>query len=173
MAQGSVASSTVASRIWLSTLFLLGSLLLGGCAAVALAVATPIAVSAVTAGAVAGVKVATEANPKDLSVAGMDGAPLQYPITDVYAGLLWAAGAEGLTIITADAAGYVLHVSYPFSLIQNNFGGEITITCVVDGYGTRVLFADNGRDAAGRVHKLESKLLDHTLKWLRKPSLGH
>jgi len=170
---GSAVSSTAASSIWFWMLCVLWSFSLGGCSAVALAVATPIAVSAVTASAIAGVKVATEANPKDLSVAGMDGAPIRYPITDVYAGLLWATEAEGLTILTADASDYFLRVSYPFSLMYNNWGGEITISCFVDGYGTRVLFADNGRDAAGRVQKLESKLLDHTLKWLRQPSLCH
>ena len=173
MAEASADSSTVASRLGLWLLCLLWALSQGGCSALAIAVATPIVVSVVTAGAAAGVKVATEANPQDLAVAGLDGSPIGYPITDVYAGLLWATEAEGLTIITADASDYVLRISYPFSLIHNNWGGEITITCVVDGYGTRVLFADNGRDAVGRVQKVESKLLDHTLKWLRQPGLGH
>jgi hypothetical protein len=173
MAKDSAVSSTVASRLGLWLLCLLWALSQGGCSSVAVVVATPIAVSLVTAAATAGVKVATEANPTDLSVAGMDGAPVPYPITDVYAGLLWSTEAEGLTILSADASDYVLHVSYPFSLLHNNWGGEITITCAVDGYGTRVLFADNGRDAAGRVQKLESKLLDHTLKRLRQSGLGH
>lgn len=172
MAKDSADSSTVALRLGLWLLCLLWALSQGGCSAVAVAVATPIALSVVTVGAVAGVKVATEANSQDLAVAGMDGSPIEYPITDVYAGLLWATEAEGLTILTADASDYFLRVSYPFSLMYNNWGGEITISCFVDGYGTRVLFADNGRDAAGRVQKLESKLLDHTLKWLRQPSLG-
>jgi hypothetical protein len=173
MAHGSAVFSTVASRIRLSLLCVLGALSLGGCSAVALAVATPIAVSVVGAGVVAGVNVATEASPQDLAVAGMDGSPIEYPITDVYGALLWAAEVEGLTLITADPSDYFLRVAYPFSLMHNNWGGEITIICVVDGYGTRVLFADNGRDAAGRVQKLESKLLNHTLKWLRQPGLGH
>ena len=173
MAQGSEASSTVALRIGLSMLCVLWTLSLAGCSAVALAVATPIAVSAVAVGAAAGVKVATEANTEDLSVGGMDGSPIGYPISDVYGGLLRAAEAEGLTVVKTDASDYVLRVSYPFSLIHNNWGGEITITCVVDGYGTRVHFADSGSDAPGRVHKLESKLLDRTLKRLGQPGQGH
>jgi hypothetical protein len=168
MALGISASLPAAVRIGLRFLCLLWALSLAGCAAVALAVATQVAVSVVAVGAVGAVRVATEADPQDLAVPGMDGTPLGYPITDVYPGLLRASEAHGLTILAADASDYVLHVSYPFSLVHNNWGGEITITCAVDGYGTRVHFADNGRDAPGRLHKLESNLLIHTLEGLRQ-----
>ena len=55
-------------------------------------------------------------------MAGMDGSPMEYPITDVYGALLWATEVEGLTLIMADASDYFLRVSYPFSLIYNNWG---------------------------------------------------
>lgn len=173
MARGSPASSTVLSRLSLSLLCVLWALSLGGCGGLAFVIVAPIAQLAVDAALIAEVKSSNEPSPQELAVAGMDGSTIEYPIPDVYRGLLWAADAEGMTIITANEADYFLRVSYPFSLIHNNWGGEITITCVIDGSGTRVLFGDNGRDAAGRVQKLESRLLDQTMKRLRQSSPGH
>ena len=38
----------------------------------------------------------------------------------------------------SDEATHTLRVSYPFSLVHNNWGGEITVSCVAEGQGTRV-----------------------------------
>ena len=102
----------------------------------------------------------------------MDGSPIDYPITAVYRGLISVAEADGRKIIATDDAAYTFRVSYPFSLLDNNWGGEISISCVVDGYETRVLFQHDGHDAKSRVMKIEARMLDDTLKWLRKPGSG-
>ena len=102
----------------------------------------------------------------------MDGSPINYPVTTVYRGLISVAEIDGRKIVATDDAAYTLRVSYPFSLLSNNWGGEIAISCIVDGYGTRVLFQDDGHDASSRVKKIEARMLDDTLKWLRKPSSG-
>ena len=75
MAPSSGDCPTVASRIWLTLLCVVCALFVAGCGGVAFAVA-PLAVSAVGAGAQAGVKVATEASPEDLAVTGMGGSPI-------------------------------------------------------------------------------------------------
>jgi hypothetical protein len=153
-------------RSRLTVLCCLGAWLLSGCGTVAGVLIAPVAIGVGTAVISAGVASASNASPKDLAVPGMGGTAIDYPITDVYRALINVAEADGRKIVETDEAGYALRVSYPFSLLANNWGGEITIHCVVDGYGTRVIFAHDGHDADSRVMKIEAKLLDDTQKWL-------
>jgi hypothetical protein len=159
-------------RSRLTLLCCLCAWLLSGCGTVAGVLIAPVAVGIGTAVISAGVASASNASPKDLAVPGIDGSAIDYPITDVYRALIHVAEADGRKIVEADEAAYALRVSYPFSLLANNWGGEISIHCVVDGYGTRVIFAHDGHDADSRVMKIEAKVLDDTLKWLGKPAQG-
>ena len=150
----------VGLRVRLLVLCLPFALLLGGCGMIAgMLIADALHHNAWAA-----------AEAPDLAVTGMDGSPIDYPITAVYHELVRVAESDGLKIVGTDEVTYTLRVSYPFSLTQNNWGGEITITCVVERAGTRVLFKDNGHDFLPRVRKIEAKMLDRALKSLRQPS---
>jgi hypothetical protein len=113
-----------------------------------------------------------DAAARDLAVAGMDGSPIDYPIAAVYRELVRVAESDGLKIVGTDDATYTLRVSYPFSLFRNNWGGEITVTCVAEGSRTRVLFMDDGHDAVPRLRKIEATMLDGALKSLGQPKHG-
>ena len=113
-----------------------------------------------------------DAKVRDLAVAGMDGSPIDYPIAAVYRELVRAAESDGLKIVGTDDRTYTLDVAYPFSLFRNNWGGEITVTCVAEGSRTRVIFKDEGHDAMPRVRKIEASMLDGALQSLRQPKNG-
>lgn len=142
--------------------------MLGGCAAVAFIGSEAAIGGAMTAVGVAP-KVNWDASPEDLAAIGMEGSTVGSPITSVYHGLIRASDANGLKVIAADDAAYSLRLRYPFSLIANNWGGEIYVQCVVDGYGTRVEFQDNGNDTPYRVAKIEARLMRDTVKLLQAP----
>jgi hypothetical protein len=115
--------------------------MVGGCGTVAGVLIAHAAIGIGTeVAALTAVAVASNASPQDLATPGMDGSPIDYPITAVYRGLINVAENDGRKIVAMDDATYTLRVSYPFSLLHNNFGGEIPISCVVAGYGTRVMF---------------------------------
>lgn len=163
---------------WLAAMLLwcLCATLCAGCGSVAGVLIAPVIVGAVPVVVAAAAHVADQAesaaNPQDPTVTEvLGGAPIDHPIDDVYRALIRVAGTYELELVADDPSAYKLRVSYPFSLVHNNWGGEITISCVVDGYGTRVLFENDGRDALPRIQKIEAKLLDGTLKWLRQPGL--
>jgi hypothetical protein len=171
MKQAGASNSVFVRGIALAMACCLSAAMLCGCASVAANLAGQLVVDAALA--TAGVPRATwKARPEDLAVVGMDGSPIDYPISAVYRGLVEVSDAAGLKVVAADDAAYTLRVSYPFSLAQNNWGGEITVKCVQDAYGTRVLFEDDGHDTPFRVKKLEARLLDDTLKWLQQQSHG-
>ena len=44
--------------------------------------------------------------------------------------------------------------------------------CAVHEYGTRVMFEDNGHDSPYRVKKIEARLLDDALRWLKEQPNG-
>ena len=161
------------SRLHIRLLILFAPLplLLGGCGTVAISLAETMGgmliADAISHDARAKARAADEA--RDLEVTGMDGSPIDYPIAAVYRELVRAAESDGLKLVGADEVTYTVAVSYPFSLTQNNWGGEFTVTCVVEGSGTRVLFKDNGHDATARVRKIEAKMLDGAIKSLREP----
>jgi len=168
---------TVDRRLGALVLWCLCATLCAGCGSVAGVLIAPIVVGAVPAVVTAAAKVADQAesaaNLRDPAVAEiLGGTPIDHSIDDVYRALIRVAETDGLVLVAEDPAAHKLRVSYPFSLLHNNWGGEITITCVAYGYGTRVLFENDGRDARSRVEKIEAKLLDGTLKWLRQPGLG-
>lgn len=134
--------------------------LLCGCAGMAAVIVSQAAAAALLVGA--------GASPQDLAATGVDDSPIDYPIAAVYRGLTSVAEADGRKIVATDREAYTLRISYPFSLARNNWGDEITVTCVVDGAGTRMLFADDGHDAPARVQKIEAKLRSDTVNWLRQ-----
>lgn len=146
------------------------ALLLGGCGAVAGALVGQLVGGALADAITHDARAAAEA--RDLAVAGMDGSPIDYPVAAVYRELVKVAESDGLKIIGTDDATYTLRVSYPFSLAQNNWGGEITVTCVAEGSLTRVLFKDDGHDAVPRVRKIEATMLDGALQSLGQPKHG-
>lgn len=158
-------ASVFVRGIGLAMLCFLSATLLCGCASAGAYLAGQVITAAME---VAGVlpHATWEPRPEDLAVTGMDGSPIDHPISAVYRGLIQVSNAAGLKIVSADDMAYTLRLAYPPSLADNNWGGEITVTCAVDGYGTRVLFADSGQDPPFRVKKLEARLLDDTLKWL-------
>lgn len=148
------------------------ALLLSGCGTVAIALVNTMGgmliADAVGHDARAAARAAADA--RDMAVAGMDGSPIDYPIAAVYRELVRAAESDGLKIIDSDEPTYTLVVSYPFSLARNTWGGQFTVTCVVEGVGTRVQFQSNGNDAMPRVRKIEATMLDGALKALRQPN---
>lgn len=137
---------------------------LGGCAAVGFTVAAQVLSGAL---ACAGEGDTICAGP---DIGGAAAVRVDYPSAAVYQGFLNVAEADGRRIVARDEAAQSLTVSYPFSLLANNWGGEIAIHCTADGQGTRVVFEHGRHDAAARVRKIEQKMLDDALAWLGQPA---
>lgn len=78
---------------------------------------------------------------------------------DVYALLEQEAEKNGRTIVERDAASLSLRISYPFSLLKNNWGGTMRITCVADASGTQVTIEGDGRDATTHVRAIGNEVL--------------
>lgn len=153
--------------------------LLVGCGTVAMVVVPPIVAGGaphlIGAAVDAAGKAPTDGgpSPQDPAVAGvLDGGPIGYPVTAVYPTLARVVETSGFRLVASDDASLVIRFSYPFSPTLNQQGGEIDVSCVADGDGTRVRFKDDGRDTPSKVREIEARLLDGTLKWLRQPGLN-
>lgn len=77
----------------------------------------------------------------------------------VYAALLKSLEGEGRTIVDRDPASGTVRVSYPFSLVRNNWGGTLTIVCSARGSDTEVTITSDGRDADTRVARIGDEIL--------------
>lgn len=137
---------------------------LSGCAALATTLGVQVLVGAAVCAAKGDVICAGE------SVGGAHAVQVDYPSAAVYRGFVAVAEADGRKIVASDDTAQTLSVSYPFSLLANNWGGEIVIHCKAEGQGTRVLFEHGNHDAASRVKKIETRMLDEALGWLRHPA---
>jgi len=88
---------------------------------------------------------------------------LPYPVDLVYATLISVVERDGRRIISSDTEARRLRVSYPFSWLQNNWGGVLTITCTsneqLDEAVTTVQIAGGARDALFRIRALGNGIL--------------
>jgi hypothetical protein len=91
-----------------------------------------------------------------------------YPVTDVYALVEQEVERNGRKIVERDAQSRWLLVSYPFSLLRNNWGGKLKITCTADELGTTVTVVGDGRDAVVRVRLIGEELLEDVDRALRR-----
>ena len=91
-----------------------------------------------------------------------------YTATDVYTAAEREAERNGRQIVERDASARMLRVSYPFSLLKNNWGGTIKLICLADAYGTTVVLFGDGRDALPRVRAIGQEMLGDLLAALRR-----
>jgi hypothetical protein len=77
----------------------------------------------------------------------------------VYALLEQQTEKNGRKIVERDAATLSLRVAYPFSLLKNNWGGTMRISCVADAWGTTVTVQGDGRDATTHVRAIGNEVL--------------
>jgi hypothetical protein len=73
------------------------------------------------------------------------------PAAEVYAVIEPLAGQNGRHILQRDAVAGTLRLSYPFSLLKNNWGGTLRIVCTAGDAGTTITIFTDGRDAAART----------------------
>ena len=104
-------------------LLLAATVLLQGCAELAVGIVGQVVVPALAAAAY-------PSTPGDgtVSTAETNRATLGYPAVIAYAALTQTVERNGRKIVEAIPATYTLRISYPFSLWANNWGGVITIT---------------------------------------------
>ena len=94
---------------------------------------------------------------------------LPYDTATVYAALLETLENEGRTIVDRDPASATLRVTYPFSLLRNNWGGTLTIVCSAHGQDTEVTINSDARDADTRVARIGDEILADLTKALSQP----
>lgn len=86
----------------------------------------------------------------------------------VYAALVQTLESDGRTIVERDPAGGTLRVSYPFSLLHNNWGGMLTIACIAHGPDTVVTITSDAHDADTRVALIGDEILAALTKALQQ-----
>jgi hypothetical protein len=91
-----------------------------------------------------------------------------YPVGDVYAQLVHGVERSGVQLVEQDPATHTLLVSYPFSLLKNNWGGSMRITCAATEFGTNVTIQGDGRDVVSRVRKFGDDVLEDLGSALRR-----
>jgi len=91
-----------------------------------------------------------------------------YPVGDVYALLVQGVERNGRKLVEQDAASQSVLVSYPFSLLKNNWGGSIKITCTASEFGTTVTIQGDGRDVVPHVRSIGDEVLDDVGSALRR-----
>jgi len=91
-----------------------------------------------------------------------------YPAPEVYAQVEQSVEKNGRKIVERDAATLSLQVSYPFSLLKNNWGGTLRITCVADAWGTTVTIQGDGRDVTTHVRAIGNEVLGNLDSALRR-----
>ena len=97
-----------------------------------------------------------------------------HSIEKVYAGLLASVERDGRRVVDRDPGQLLIRVSYPFSWLQNNWGGTITVSCTSgkaqDGYQlTTVHVFGSKSDAHSRLTKMGDKLLNDLAAQLALP----
>jgi len=95
---------------------------------------------------------------------------LAYPIALVFATLEHTVERNGRKIIEPLAASYALRVSYPFSLLTNNWGGVITVTCIPEGQDTTIVILGSGRDPVQRLEKIGVEIFHDVRIALSRPA---
>lgn len=75
---------------------------------------------------------------------------------------------NGRAIVEHDDTAHTLLVSYPFSVLKNNWGGSLRITCTADESGTTVVITGDGRDDIVRVRKIGDEVLADLAAALRR-----
>ena len=80
-------------------------------------------------------------------------------LEDTYGLLKSEVARNGRTIVEHDDTAHTLLVSYPFSVLKNNWGGSLRITCTADEFGTTVVITGDGRDDIVRVRKIGDEVL--------------
>jgi hypothetical protein len=90
------------------------------------------------------------------------------PAADVFAILEQEVEKNDRKIVERKPAACTLLLSYPFSLLKNNWGGTIKITCVADQYGTTVTVFGDGRDAVSRVRSMGDEIMADLADALRR-----
>ena len=91
-----------------------------------------------------------------------------YPVGDVYAQLVRSVESGGRKLVEQDAATRTLLVSYPFSLLKNNWGGTVRITCTATEFGTNVTIQGDGRDIVPHVRTIGDDVLEDVGNALRR-----
>jgi hypothetical protein len=118
--------------------------------------------------AVGGAQVAADPNlilgPKDET----NRATFSYATPKVFGTLTQTVERNGRIIVESIPDSYTLVVSYPFSFLANNWGGNITIICIKEGFGTTVTIIGSGRDAKSRVKKIGDEILTDMTATLRQ-----
>lgn len=90
------------------------------------------------------------------------------PVSDVYVQLTQGVERSGRKIVERDESTHTLLVSYPFSLLRNNWGGTLKITCAATEYGSTVTIHGDGRDAVPRVRAIGDEVLEDVGNALRR-----
>lgn len=147
-----------------AVLLLAVAALLQGCAVVSLAIAIP----AVIGGTAMAVDPGLEVAPKAVT----NKATLAYPTSKVYSALAQTVERNGREIVESTPAKYTLRVSYPFSLLANNWGGVITITCVPEGSDTTITILGSGRDSNHRLQKIGDEVVNDLKMFLILEPIG-
>lgn len=91
-----------------------------------------------------------------------------YPVADVFNVLTQEVEKNGRTIVERDAASSTLRISYPFSLLKNNWGGTIGITCTAIESGTAVTINGDGRDVISHIREIGDEILGDVERALRQ-----
>jgi hypothetical protein len=91
-----------------------------------------------------------------------------YPVGDVYAQLVQGVERSGRKLVEEDAATRTLLVSYPFSLLKNNWGGSMRITCAATKFGSSVTIQGDGRDVIPHVRTIGDEVLEDVGNALRR-----
>ena len=86
------------------------------------------------------------------------------PIVDVYSALVTVVERDGRKIVDQDHDAYSMVVSYPFSWLENNWGGVVKITCMSTGGAdanreTTVRVMGGARDSILRIRRLGESIL--------------
>lgn len=129
-------------------------LLLQGCAGLATVAAVELAV--VVAG---GAKMAVDPDTTPLPKEVTNRATFYRPAAQVYEVLLTTVERNGRSIVGTEPSAHVMRVSYPFSLLTNNWGGVLTLTCVPQDDATLLLVVGSGRDTTARLRKIGDEIV--------------
>ncbi len=91
-----------------------------------------------------------------------------YPVGDVYPQLVHGVERSGRKLVEQEPAAHALLVSYPFSLLKNNWGGSLRIRCATTEFGTTVTIQGDGRDVVPHVRTIGDEVLEDVGNALRR-----
>lgn len=93
---------------------------------------------------------------------------LAYPLADVYGLVGPELEHNGRKVSSRDDDAHSALVSYPFSLLKNNWGGSIRLTCTATEFGTTVVIDSDGRDIEAHVRAVGDEVLADLERALRQ-----